>query len=90
VPERKGLVTQDTRDAAYRLLDEIRHAESARELLVYMRDFHSGASEFRNLINTVESALMAKIEEFARELEENIRQEMFSDADEPSGGRRGG
>jgi hypothetical protein len=80
VPERKPLVSQESRDAAYRLLDEIRHAESARELLVYVRDFHSGAVEFRNLINMLEMAVTAKIEEFARGIDEHAERRWNSDA----------
>ena len=91
VPERSPLVSQESRDAAYRLLDEIRHAESSRELLVYMRHFHMGASEFRDLINMIETAVTAKIEEFAREIDETVEPPRIVPApDKKSGGRRGG
>jgi hypothetical protein len=68
-PEHKSLVSQDTRDATHKLLAEIRGAETARELLIYARNLHIDANEFRNLLNVLESELIGKIEQFARESE---------------------
>jgi hypothetical protein len=67
VPERKSLIPPESRDAAHELLADIRSAETARELLLYARSFHSDAIEFRNLLNLIESEIISKIEQFARE-----------------------
>jgi hypothetical protein len=67
VPERKSLVPPETREAAHSLLADIRSAETARELLLYVRNFHADAAEFRNLLNLIESEIITKIEQFAQE-----------------------
>ena len=67
MPERKSLVPPESRDAAHSLLAEIRSAETARELLLYVRNFHSDAAEFRNLVNLIETEISSKIEQFAQE-----------------------
>jgi hypothetical protein len=69
VPERKSLVPPESREAAHSLLADIRSAETARELLLHARNFHSDAAEFRNLLNLIESEIITKIEQFAREVE---------------------
>jgi hypothetical protein len=69
VPDHKPLLSPETKDAAYALLSDIRNAETARELLVYMRNFHEGAAEFRNLLSLIESEIARKIGEFAEEAE---------------------
>lgn len=69
VPEHKSLVPPESREAAHSLLADIRSAETARELLLCVRNFHSDAAEFRNLLNLVESEIITKIEQFAREVE---------------------
>jgi hypothetical protein len=67
VPERKSLL--QSREAAHRLLADIRNAETTRELLLYTRSFHNDAAEFRTLVNLIESEIISKIEQFAREVE---------------------
>jgi hypothetical protein len=69
VPERKSLVPPESREAAHSLVADIRSAETARELLLHARSFHSDAAEFRNLLNLVESEIITKIEQFARDVE---------------------
>jgi hypothetical protein len=86
VPERKSLVSQEGRDAAYKLLTDIRNADTARELLVYVRGFHSDAAEFRNLLNLIESEITVKIEQFAGEVEaEADRPRIVPDSEERGG-----
>jgi hypothetical protein len=69
VPERKSLVSPESREAAHSLLADIRSAETARELFIHARHYHSDAAEFRNLLNLIETEIIAKIEQFAREVE---------------------
>jgi hypothetical protein len=68
-PEHKSLLSGESREAAHKLLADIRNSETARELLVYARNFHADAAEFRTLLNLIESEFIAKIEQFALEVE---------------------
>jgi hypothetical protein len=90
VPEHKSLLTHESRDAAYRLLNDIQSAETARELLIYVRNFHTDAIEFRNIMNLIESAITGKIEQFAQEVEAVAnRPRIVPGSDKKGGDKRG-
>ena len=90
MPERTPLITQETRDAAYKLLTDIRGADTARELLIYFRNFHADATEFRNILNLIESAMTAKLEQFAREAEaDSAKPRIVTDSEKRGGNQRG-
>lgn len=64
IPEPSRLLSKETSDGFYRLLQEIREADTDRELLVFMEHLFDASREYRDIFSLLEREATKKMREF--------------------------